>query len=160
MVILTFAAFGVAIYVVNQNSITVDEEAQKLSAANLNRSLPDDAGAKNKEAAPVTNPATELPTDSPIACLGINYDDAVKIAAAGGCGENAKLKETYFCNEGTKTLWIDLDLEKPGCNPACVINAETKTAEINWRCTGLIAPETETMPEESENEPKGVMTNQ
>ena len=32
----------------------------------------------------------------------------------------------------------DLDIEKAGCNPACVINVETRTAEINWRCTGLL----------------------
>ncbi len=43
-------------------------------------------------------------------------------------------------NEGTRTWWFDANLNatKPGCNPACVVNENTKTAEINWRCTGLI----------------------
>lgn len=43
-------------------------------------------------------------------------------------------------NEGTKTWWFDANLNaaKPGCNPACVVSEETKTAEINWRCTGLL----------------------
>jgi hypothetical protein len=48
-------------------------------------------------------------------------------------------EKTYMCNEGTGTMWINLNLTKQGCNPACVINVETKKAEINWRCTGLIS---------------------
>jgi hypothetical protein len=47
-------------------------------------------------------------------------------------------EKTYFCNEGTGTMWINLDMEKAGCNPACVIHVETGEAEINWRCTGLL----------------------
>jgi hypothetical protein len=45
-------------------------------------------------------------------------------------------------NETTKTWWFDASLNavKEGCNPACVVSENTKTAEINWRCTGLIAP--------------------
>jgi len=46
------------------------------------------------------------------------------------------LKDTATYNESTKTWWIDLDIEKPGCNPACVVY-EDETVEINWRCTGL-----------------------
>lgn len=48
-------------------------------------------------------------------------------------------QKTYMCNEYTGTWWIDLDIEREGCNPACVINVETRQAEINWRCTGLIS---------------------
>ncbi|HCC22135.1 hypothetical protein A2480_00820 [Candidatus Uhrbacteria bacterium RIFOXYC2_FULL_47_19] len=42
-------------------------------------------------------------------------------------------------NENFKTWWFDANLNatRPGCNPACVVSEETKTAEINWRCTGL-----------------------
>lgn len=45
-------------------------------------------------------------------------------------------------NEGTKTWWYDanLNVTKPGCNPACVVDEKTKIAEINWRCTGLLEP--------------------
>ncbi len=45
-------------------------------------------------------------------------------------------------NENTKTWWFDANLNatKEGCNPACVVSEATKTAEINWRCTGLIEP--------------------
>ena len=46
-------------------------------------------------------------------------------------------------NKGTQTWWFDANLNatKPGCNPACVVDEKTKTAEINWRCTGLIVPQ-------------------
>ncbi len=42
-------------------------------------------------------------------------------------------------NEITNTWWFEANLNstKDGCNPACVVDEETKTAEINWRCTGL-----------------------
>lgn len=45
-------------------------------------------------------------------------------------------------NENSKTWWFDANLNstKPGCNPACVVSEETGKAEINWRCTELIAP--------------------
>lgn len=46
-------------------------------------------------------------------------------------------------NENSKTWWFDANLNatQSGCHPACVVWEETKTAEINWRCTGLIVPE-------------------
>jgi len=62
--------------------------------------------------------------------------EAEQIAINSECGD--RLKENYMCNEDTGTWWIDLDIEKEGCNPACVINVETKEASINWRCTGVI----------------------
>jgi len=67
-------------------------------------------------------------------CNGMILSEAKEIAM-NTCGE---LKEIYFCNENTNTWWIDLDLEKEGCAPACVVNVLDKSAEINWRCTGLI----------------------
>ncbi|MCK4805647.1 MAG: hypothetical protein KAS91_00475 [Candidatus Pacebacteria bacterium] len=68
--------------------------------------------------------------------IKLSLSEAKDIAFLGECGD--RLKDTYICNEVTGTWWINLDIEKEGCNPACVINVETKTAEINWRCTGLI----------------------
>jgi len=62
--------------------------------------------------------------------------DAKEIAINSECGN--RLKDSYMCNEYTGTWWIDLDIKKEGCNPACVVNTETEEAEINWRCTGLI----------------------
>lgn len=69
-------------------------------------------------------------------CNGMSLTEAKEIAINSECGD--RLKENYMCNEYTGTWWIDLDIEKEGCNPACVVNVETGTAEINWRCTGLI----------------------
>ncbi len=72
-------------------------------------------------------------------CNGMGLEEAKEIATASECGDS--FKETYMCNDSSKTWWLDLDLEKEGCNPACVIFTETGEAEINWRCTGLIVPE-------------------
>ena len=46
--------------------------------------------------------------------------------------------DSFICNEMTGTVWIDLDADRPGCNPACVVDIEKLTAATNWRCTGLI----------------------
>ena len=62
--------------------------------------------------------------------------DAKQIAINSECGD--RLKESSICNEDTGTWWIDLDIEKEGCNPACVIDVITKEASINWRCMGAI----------------------
>ena len=51
------------------------------------------------------------------------------------CGN---LSRNYFCNENSGTWWIELNMTKAGCNPACVVDVSTGQAEINWRCTGLI----------------------
>jgi len=56
-------------------------------------------------------------------------------------------------NAITKTWWIDLErmpeLENDGCNPARVVSEQTKTAEVNWRCTGAMMPESaECLPEQ------------
>lgn len=67
--------------------------------------------------------------------------DAIEIALNSTCTENGTLREGYQCNDFTGTWWLDLDIQKEGCSPACVVDIETGTAEINWRCTGLISPE-------------------
>lgn len=43
--------------------------------------------------------------------------------------------ETYNPNSGT--WWFTLEVERKDCGPACVVDDRTKTAEVNWRCTGL-----------------------
>lgn len=67
--------------------------------------------------------------------------EAKEIALKSECVERGSLKEEHFCNQYTGTWWIDLDIQKKGCAPACVINVLTKKAEINWRCTGFIPPD-------------------
>jgi len=68
----------------------------------------------------------------------LSFSDAQQIALVSDCILEGGLKETYMCNGATGTWWIDLDIEKEMCNPACVINVATMQAEINWRCTGVI----------------------
>lgn len=62
--------------------------------------------------------------------------------AEKNCIKGGEALTTVIYNQGTKTWWFDANLNatKEGCNPACVVNEITKTAEINWRCTGLIEP--------------------
>lgn len=42
-------------------------------------------------------------------------------------------------DSSSKTWWFDANLnaEREGCNPACVVSVESKKAEIDWRCVGL-----------------------
>jgi len=64
--------------------------------------------------------------------------EAMQIAITSECGDQLKdYLEFSICNADTGTWWIDLDIEKEGCNPACVVNIATKEASINWRCMGV-----------------------
>jgi hypothetical protein len=78
--------------------------------------------------------------EKPIGGGRLTYKEAVAIAEASGCMQEGRLKDTYVHNPSTHTWWIDLDSDKPGCSPACVVSEETGTAEVNWRCTGLLPP--------------------
>lgn len=71
----------------------------------------------------------------------MGLSEAKEIALSSECVKEGSLKEEHFCNESTGTWWIDLDIQKQGCAPACVINVSTKKAEINWRCTGGLIPQ-------------------
>lgn len=75
----------------------------------------------------------ECPTE-----FKMTLEEAIAIAQNSECVEEGNLTENYMHNNNTKTWWIDLDIEKHGCSPACVVSEETMTAEINWRCTGLL----------------------
>jgi hypothetical protein len=44
-------------------------------------------------------------------------------------------------NENSKTWWFETSIQRQGCSPACVVSEDTRTAEINWMCTGLIMPD-------------------
>ncbi len=67
----------------------------------------------------------------------LTLEEAMAIAKSSECG--SQLNKNAFYNENSQTWWIDLDIEKEGCNPACVVDVNTGQAEINWRCTGLLA---------------------
>jgi len=66
-----------------------------------------------------------------------------RIIAEHSCIKGGEALKSGSYNSETKTWWFDANLNatRPGCNPACVVDAMTKNAEINWRCTGLIPPQ-------------------
>ncbi len=75
--------------------------------------------------------------------FSMSIKEAEEISKNSECKEQGNLLDSYICNEITGTWWIELETEKEGCNPACVVDVETKEAVINWRCTGLLIPQTE-----------------
>jgi hypothetical protein len=87
------------------------------------------------------SPETEQPEDQ----AKITFDEAREIAQNSDCVKDGSLTDTYVYNPSTRTWWIDLEPFTPreGCNPACVVSENTKTAEINWRCTGALPPLTD-----------------
>ncbi len=65
-----------------------------------------------------------------------------RVIAEKSCIKGGEVLASGIYNENSKTWWYDANLNatKEGCNPACVVDEKTKTAEINWRCTGLKEP--------------------
>ncbi len=84
---------------------------------------------------PSPTPAVSTPPVS-----GLSAGEAQVIAEDTCIKGGESLASGGDYNENTKTWWFDANLNSTpeGCNPACVVSEETKTAEINWRCTGLI----------------------
>jgi|GEM_PF-1557005 hypothetical protein len=75
--------------------------------------------------------------------VGIMPETEARTIAEKTCVKGGETLSQGIYNENSKTWWFDANLNatRPGCNPACVVKAETKTAEINWRCTGTIPPD-------------------
>jgi hypothetical protein len=75
----------------------------------------------------------------------MSLEEAIEIAEASACMEDGELLTSEAqCNSISGTWWIDLDAEQSGCSPACVVSLNDRTAETNWRCTGLQPLEEET----------------
>jgi putative hemolysin len=66
--------------------------------------------------------------------------EAQQIASQSDCMQVGRTKNTGVYNPNSNTWWIDLDATARGCNPACVVDVATRTAEVNWRCTGAAVP--------------------
>ncbi|MFA5917743.1 MAG: S-layer homology domain-containing protein [Candidatus Gracilibacteria bacterium] len=75
--------------------------------------------------------------------IGLTESQARVIAEQNCIGSGETLGTGSSYNSNSKTWWFDANLNpiKEGCYPACVVSENTKTTEINWRCTGLIVPE-------------------
>lgn len=70
-------------------------------------------------------------------------EESREIAVDSECGQAGPLKENARYNDWSGTWWIDLDAQKDGCNPVCVVWVADKRAEINWRCMGVPPPSTD-----------------
>lgn len=59
--------------------------------------------------------------------------------AEKSCIKGGEALSSGIYNKNSETWWFDANLNstREGCNPACVVDEKTKTAEINWRCTGV-----------------------
>lgn len=68
----------------------------------------------------------------------MGWTEALERALNSECVMEGTLKSVRMCNRNTGTWWIDLEADKPGCNPACVVNVLTGEAVVNWRCTGAL----------------------
>jgi hypothetical protein len=78
--------------------------------------------------------ASVFSVEGKLCCLDFKLTEGeARRSAEDNCGS---LKDSYFYNEETHTWWFDLQEEKQGCSPACVVDEVHNTAEINWRCTG------------------------
>lgn len=74
-------------------------------------------------------------------CEGkLNITQAMAIAEGSECARDGSLTNTASYNNVTDTWWIDLEPKEPkqGCSPACVVYEKNGTAQVNWRCTGLV----------------------
>jgi len=71
--------------------------------------------------------------------VAMSLSEALQATKGSECLKQGSLTGDRFYNNDSRTWWFGLDIKKQGCAPACVVN-ENRTAEINWRCTGLIVP--------------------
>ncbi|MEI6304792.1 MAG: hypothetical protein WCP09_02110 [Candidatus Taylorbacteria bacterium] len=65
-----------------------------------------------------------------------------RLIAEKSCVKGGEALSQGIYNENSKTWWYDANLNatRPGCSPACVVDAVTRKAEIKWRCTGVKEP--------------------
>lgn len=68
----------------------------------------------------------------------LSLEEAIGIAEKSDCAGTGILTSDYSCNPVTGTWWINMNVAgKPNCSPACVVYVGLRTADVNWRCTGL-----------------------
>ena len=97
-------------------------------------------------ASPTPSPINKIlptPMPMPTVCIDIKtkrsmiISEARQLAQKSECTNEGQLKDTYSCNESTGTWWIEMEPIQAKCTPACVVNVNDRSVEINWRCTGL-----------------------
>ena len=81
------------------------------------------------------------PAQTAPATAAMTLEQAYAIAEQSSCMDVGDLTGEAFYNDSTGTWWFDLDAEREGCNPACIVTASDQTTEVNWRCTGALPPQ-------------------
>ena len=72
-------------------------------------------------------------------CVHLDEGQAREIAMNSDCISVGPIHGPGTYNNNTYTWWFDLiSSEKPDCSPACVVYEGNESAEVNWRCTGLV----------------------
>ncbi len=123
------------------NNIGVGDEVEVTGTVDMNRSLTVFASVvRNYSRSSTANqPYADCVSQSG---LRMSYPDALAISGApgGACLQAGRLSSSSFCNPVTATWWTDLVpyTNQSGCNPACVVDMTTRTASVNWRCTGIM----------------------
>ncbi len=85
---------------------------------------------------PAVNQTTN--TTPPVQPSGpMSQADALAIAQNSSCASAGEVSVLGTYNNNSGTWWFDITAMNTSCNPACVVSANG-SAEINWRCTGLI----------------------
>ena len=88
-----------------------------------------------------TGPNCEFAPCPPVPTSTLSESEARAIAEAA-CIKGGEALSAGIYNWSSKTWWFDANLNatRPGCSPACVVSDITRTAEVNWRCTGALIP--------------------
>ncbi len=101
---------------------------------------------------PVKQPENLMPTNTPASeptmQSQLSVDEARAIAENSECMEVGAISQESTYNPYSKTWWFNLKADKPGCSPACVVDESTQTATVNWRCTGALPPNQDTVTKE------------
>ncbi|CAG0994732.1 hypothetical protein METP2_02841 [Methanosarcinales archaeon] len=127
---------------VQEKALTVSNDTPAVQPTILTKKNPVVEITTYIEKTPIVQPTTS--TD--IYCVSnetgkkMSLSEAREIAKNSVIGDQGTLKDTYSCNESTSIWWIDMKptIEQYACNPAYVVNINTKEVEINWRCTEAV----------------------
>jgi hypothetical protein len=79
--------------------------------------------------------ADDLLCIDPITGASLGIQEALAIAGDSECTSGGELLPARFCDAATGAWWIGLNAPREGCDPACVVNANSRQAQIDWRCS-------------------------
>ena len=133
MMVITLI-FGIAGYFIYQSDKKVAEQDANGCLINLGYSWCEE---KNK-----CLKGSEEKCEIPSEVIGsILSESQAREIAESTCIKGGESLTPGYYNNNSRTWWFDANLNatQEGCNPACVVSEEMSSAEINWRCTGLIS---------------------